>query len=118
MDAQQLLPPYAISLHHASRLKLYSESDRDVAKDLVEQVAVGDSEFQVEALKEVRDNASRFEVRVQWLGPDEAESSWQPATAMYDDAPVLFRMWAKANAKLQLMPRLVAEMEQAMGHPL
>ncbi|RHY16567.1 hypothetical protein DYB32_010631 [Aphanomyces invadans] len=116
MVVQQLLPPHAISLHHASCLKLYSEAGRDVAEDLLEQVAFGDSGFHVEALKEIRDNADRFEVRVQWLGLDEA--SCEPATTLYEDDPVLFRRWAKANAKMELMSSLVADVEQAVGHPL
>ncbi|ETV92856.1 hypothetical protein H310_13047 [Aphanomyces invadans] len=82
MVVQQLLPPHAISLHHASCLKLYSEAGRDVAEDLLEQVAFGDSGFHVEALKEIRDNADRFEVRVQWLGLDEA--SCEPATTLWN----------------------------------
>ncbi|ETW00286.1 hypothetical protein H310_07665 [Aphanomyces invadans] len=113
MDVQQLLPPHAISLHHASRLKLYSEAGRDVAEDLLEQVAFGDSGFHVEALKEIRDNAGRFEVRVQWLGLDEAEASWEPVTTLYEDVPELFRRWVIANAKMELMSSLVADVEQA-----
>ncbi|RHY24228.1 hypothetical protein DYB32_008930, partial [Aphanomyces invadans] len=74
MEVQQLVSPHVSSLHHASRLKLYSEAERDVAEDLPEQVAFGDSGFHVEALEEIRDNAGRSEVKVKWLGLDEAKA--------------------------------------------
>ncbi|ETW02077.1 hypothetical protein H310_05685, partial [Aphanomyces invadans] len=81
-------------LHHTSRLKLTTEASRDVAEDLLKQVVHGDSWFHVEALKEIRDYAGRFEVRVQWQGLDETEASWEPATTLYGDVPVLIRRWA------------------------
>ncbi|RHY22068.1 hypothetical protein DYB32_009629 [Aphanomyces invadans] len=118
MEMQQLVPPHDVSLHHARLLKLYLEAERDVAEDLIEQVAFGDSGFHVEALEEIRDNAGRFEVKVKWLGQDEAEASWEPATALYEDIPVIFRRWTKSNPKLKFMSAMLAGVEKATGHPL
>ncbi|ETV92855.1 hypothetical protein H310_13046 [Aphanomyces invadans] len=112
MEVQQLVPPHDVSLHHASRLKLYSEAERDVAEDLVEQVAFGDSGFHVEALEDIRDNAGRFEVKVKWLGLDEAEASWEPTAALYEDIPVIFRRWTKSNPKLKFMSTMLADVEK------
>ncbi|RHY22874.1 hypothetical protein DYB32_009374 [Aphanomyces invadans] len=105
-------------LHHASRLKLYSEAERDVAEDRDEQVAFGDNGFHVEALEDIRDNAGRFEVKVKWLGLDEAEDSWEPTTALYEDIPVIFRRWTKSNPKLKFMSTMLADVEKVTGHPL
>ncbi|ETW05783.1 hypothetical protein H310_03467 [Aphanomyces invadans] len=94
MDIQQLLPSHAISLHHVSRLKLYSEAGRDIAEDLLEQVDFGDSGFHFEALKEIRDNAGTSKVACSGWG-------WM-------------RRWAKANAKIELISSLVADVEQSV----
>ncbi|ETV89893.1 hypothetical protein H310_15265 [Aphanomyces invadans] len=104
----------ALNHQPASHLKLYSETRRDVAEDLFEQLAYGNCGFHVEALKEIRDNAGRFEVGVQWL--DKAGSSWEPAISLYEDIPMLFLRWAKANAKMELISSLVADVEQVVGH--
>ncbi|RLO09982.1 hypothetical protein DYB28_003098 [Aphanomyces astaci] len=41
----------------------------------------------------------RICVVIQCLGMDDLQSSWELALSIYEDAPVLFRRWAKARSK-------------------
>ncbi|RHY93679.1 hypothetical protein DYB35_011126 [Aphanomyces astaci] len=43
MEVQQLVPPDAISLHHASRLRMYCEGGLEVDEDLKAQIEFGDA---------------------------------------------------------------------------
>ncbi len=54
METQQLVPPYATSVHHACRLKMYHEGGREVTEDLAAHIAFGDGGFHVERLEKVR----------------------------------------------------------------
>ncbi|ETV69826.1 hypothetical protein H257_14449 [Aphanomyces astaci] len=54
MEVQQLVPPDAISLHHASRLRMYFEGDIEVDKDVQAHIVFGDEGFYFEAIKDLR----------------------------------------------------------------
>ncbi|ETW05776.1 hypothetical protein H310_03460 [Aphanomyces invadans] len=93
MEVQQPVPPGDVSLHHASRLRLYCEGGRDVDEDLKAQIAFGD-----EDLRDLRLRDGVWEVLIKWFGLGELESSWEPAMSIYEDAFVLFRRWAKTRS--------------------
>ncbi|RHZ00872.1 hypothetical protein DYB31_014289 [Aphanomyces astaci] len=45
MEVQQLVEPFATSVHHASRLKFFSDAALDVTDALVDYAAFGDEGF-------------------------------------------------------------------------
>ncbi|RQM31277.1 hypothetical protein B5M09_013725, partial [Aphanomyces astaci] len=86
---QQLVPPGATSLHHAYRLCLYCEGGGEVNEDLKAQIAFGDEGFYVEALQDLRLRDGVWEALI---------TSWEPTQLIYEDVPVLFRLWTKARS--------------------
>ncbi|KAF0719108.1 Aste57867_1285 [Aphanomyces stellatus] len=66
MEAQQLVPPYAVSNHHACGMKMYHEGGCAVTEDINAQA------------REVRKIDDHYEVLVKWMGLEDAESSWVP----------------------------------------
>ncbi|RQM28633.1 hypothetical protein B5M09_011438 [Aphanomyces astaci] len=83
MEVQQLVETFATSVHHASRLKFFSDAALDVTDALVDYAAFGDEGFFVEErLGACRSAEGNFEVRVKWKGLDEEEASSQPSNSM------------------------------------
>ncbi|RHY21977.1 hypothetical protein DYB32_009656, partial [Aphanomyces invadans] len=107
-----------ISLHHSSRLKLFSVESLDVDEDLRAQIAFGDDGFYVEALQDLRMYDGTWQVLVKWLGLDELESSWEPALSIYEDIPVIFRRWAESKRDEDGVCEMIEDIEGACGHPL
>ncbi|KAF0718358.1 Aste57867_1739 [Aphanomyces stellatus] len=101
METQQLVPPYAVSTHHACRLKMYRDASLEVTEDLVGQIAHGDGGFHVERLKKVRCVDGEFQVQVKWMGLEEDEMSWEMAKNLLDDIPVVFVKWCKSHVKVK-----------------
>jgi hypothetical protein len=118
MEVQQLVQPYDITLHHACRLRVYAEADRELAEDLLDYVTHGDGGFHVEALLDLRESDGRFEALVKWLGLEEAEASWEPVAALYEDIPVVMRRWAKSNMHISGMDAMIEDLEATIGHSL
>ncbi|RLO00618.1 hypothetical protein DYB28_012023 [Aphanomyces astaci] len=111
METQQLVPPYEVTVHHACRLKMYHEGGREVTEDLEAQIAFGDGGFHVERLDEARCVDGQHQVLVKWLGLDDEESSWEPATNLLDDIPVVFRKWAAANKEDPAVAALIKTLD-------
>ncbi|OQR83686.1 hypothetical protein ACHHYP_14408 [Achlya hypogyna] len=117
-EVQQLVEPYAISKHHASRLQMYHEGGRDITVDLVEHIAFGDDGFYVDKLEDARSINGTWQVLVHWMGLEAAEASWEPALDIYADVPVLFRRWVRSAAAPPLVADMVHSMERVLGHSL
>ncbi|ETV90961.1 hypothetical protein H310_14305 [Aphanomyces invadans] len=118
MEVQQLVEPYEISLHHASRLKFFCDADLDVTSDPVDYAAFGDEGFYVEALLAARCNEGRHEVLVKWKGLEGEEASWEPASQLYEDIAVVMRRWILKNAGKEEIKALLAALEETLGHSL
>jgi hypothetical protein len=118
MEVQQLVPPAETTLHHTSRLRLYCEGGREVDEDLKAQIAFGDEGFYVEELQDMRLHNGAWEVKIKWLGLDDLESSWEPATSIYEDVPVLFRRWAVVRRDEDGVGNMIQDIETTFGHPL
>ncbi|ETV66265.1 hypothetical protein H257_17234 [Aphanomyces astaci] len=80
METQRLVRLYDLSLHHARRLKMYSEGDCDVTEDLADHIAFGNEGFHVAKLGNVGEEGGEYQALVYWLGFDEEEASWDPCT--------------------------------------
>jgi hypothetical protein len=52
VEAQQLVHPYGVSMHHACRVKMYHKGGRDFTEDLADHIAFVDGGFHVECLDE------------------------------------------------------------------
>ncbi|KAE8964990.1 hypothetical protein PR003_g30136 [Phytophthora rubi] len=86
-QVQDLVAPYGITLHHASRLKFYRDSQREVTEDLLDHVHHGAGGHLVEKLLDCRKGPDDYELKVQWVGLDPLEASWEPARVMLEDIP-------------------------------
>ncbi|RLN99825.1 hypothetical protein DYB28_000771 [Aphanomyces astaci] len=118
MKVQQLVPPDAISLHHASRLRMYCEGGLEVDKDLKAQIAFGDEGFYVDAIQGLRMHDAVWQLKIKWYGLDDLESSQEPAISIYEDVPVLFRRWIKDRMNEGGVSEMAEDIEHAYGHPL
>ena len=98
-EVQQLVEPYAITTHHGSRLQLYRERQREVTEDLLDAALFGDGGHLVQKLVACRYNTQKkeYEIQVQWAGLDPLEASWEPATVIYEDVPVLVERLVQAS---------------------
>ena len=98
-EVQELVEPFAVTLHHATRLKFYAESTREVTEDLVEHVIFGDGGHLVEELLACRVGADsqEWEIQVKWFGLDLLEATWEPAAIIYEDQSALVRRFIKAR---------------------
>ncbi|RHX98379.1 hypothetical protein DYB36_014406, partial [Aphanomyces astaci] len=75
MEVQQLVPPDAISQHHASRLRMYCEGGLEVDEDLKAHIAFGDEGFYVEAIQDLRMHDTVWQLKIKWYVLYDLESS-------------------------------------------
>ncbi|KAE9025826.1 hypothetical protein PR002_g11067 [Phytophthora rubi] len=95
------MAPFAISTHHASRLKFYADASRNVTEDLVAQAMHADGGHLVSKLVKCRmgPETHTWEIQVEWIGLDPLEASWEPATIIYEDVPELVKRFVlRANS--------------------
>ncbi|KAE9076591.1 hypothetical protein PF006_g28099 [Phytophthora fragariae] len=100
-EVLDLMAPFAISTHHASRLKFYADASRNVTEDLVAQAMHADGGHLVSKLVKCRmqPETHTWEIQVEWIGLDPLEASWEPATIIYEDVPELVKRFVlRANS--------------------
>lgn len=107
-EVQDLSAPFQITTHHASRLRLYAEKDREVTEDLVAQAMHGDGGHLVAKILQCRlgQESHVWEIQVEWVGLDPLEASWEPAQILYEDVPQLverFVIGQPTNAPAHVM---------------
>ncbi|KAF4035524.1 Calponin homology domain-containing proteinromo [Phytophthora infestans] len=110
-QVQDLVAPYTITVHHASRLKLYRNSQREVTEDILAHIHHGAGGHIVERLLDCRKGPEDYELNVQWVGLDPLEASWEPARVMIEDIPKLVASYVAAHPKhktLQAMWKALA----------
>ncbi|GMF48916.1 unnamed protein product [Phytophthora fragariaefolia] len=92
------MAPFATSIHHASRLQLYRDADRDLEESLVEQAIHGKgSSGRGSPFHPTEPLHSSLEILVKWYGLDELEASWEPADAIREHVPLLFEAFIAAE---------------------
>jgi hypothetical protein len=87
---------------HASRLKYYHDPSLGTKEDLVDHVAAQGQTLDVEALINHRwsTTINDYEVKVQWLGLEPIEASWEPLGSIASDVPKIVNKYAQdANDK-------------------
>ena len=92
---------------HATRLKFYADKDLNVTSDFLAQVAHNSEGFEVEALEDVRyvPATQSYEIWVKWRGLQSIENSWEPASVLYEDVPVLFKRFCRSS-KIPMVKKL------------
>ncbi|KAF4036130.1 hypothetical protein GN244_ATG11838 [Phytophthora infestans] len=98
-QVQGLVAPYAITVHHASRLKPYRDSQREVTEDILAHIHHGDCGHLVERLLDCRKGSEDYEPNVQWGGLDHLEASWEPARVMIEYILKLVVSYVAAHPK-------------------
>ncbi|OWZ24728.1 hypothetical protein PHMEG_000162 [Phytophthora megakarya] len=120
-EVQNISPSFEESTHHASRLRFYAESGRDVTEDLIEQAMHGDGGHIVSKLLRCRIGADShvWEIEVEWVGLNPLEASWEPAAIMYEDVPGLIKKFVRqqsADSEAHAMlAALIGEREPQRG---
>ena len=71
-----------------------------MTSDFLAQVAHNSEGFEVEALEDVRyvSATQSYEILVKWRGLQSVENSWEPASVLFEDVPVLFKRFCRSSA--------------------
>jgi hypothetical protein len=88
-DVQTLFDPVVTMTHHVSRLKFYVDKDCGNVEDLQSYAVAHQDTFLVDKLLECRCVQDMWEIKVQWLGFDPIEATWEPLSVLQADVPVL-----------------------------
>lgn len=93
---------------HASRLKSFADRELRVDTELPEHVAHRNEGHVVERLEECRfsTETKAFELRVEWRGLDSIEDSWEPASNIQENVPVLYRAFVRAHSEEAVVKRM------------
>lgn len=96
-EVQDLCPPYGTSIHHASRLQWYAEKNREVTTELLDHVRHTEGGHLIEKMLDARTGPDTHElqVKVQWIGLDPLEASWEPAAELLRDVPILLKQFVE-----------------------
>ncbi|KAF0739335.1 hypothetical protein Ae201684_004904 [Aphanomyces euteiches] len=85
---------------HASRLKVYADSELNITSGLLAHLAHNSEGYEVEKIVAARYNVElrSFEVLIKWRGLVEVENTWEPADIISEDVPALFMAFCNANS--------------------
>ncbi|OWY90787.1 hypothetical protein PHMEG_00040924 [Phytophthora megakarya] len=109
-EVQDLLEPFTIKTHHASRLRFYAEQHRDVTEDLLQDALHTQVGHLVEAFEGIRLNSvtKKWEVQVKWLGLDKLENICEPYYSLHTDVPVLLQRYCDQHEGDPAFARMLA----------
>lgn len=109
-EVQDLCPPYGTSIHHASRMQWYAEKSREVTTDLLDHVRHTEGGHLIEKMLDTRigPDTHELQVKVQWIGLDPLEASWEPAAELFKDVPVLLAKFVETMQAGKLKTQLEA----------
>ena len=103
------MEPFEVHTRHASRLRIYRESDFEITQDLKDHIVFANGGHLVKQILDCRINrdTQTWEILVEWIGLDSAENSWKPATIMQEDVLVMLSKWVQGNPKGEAMWRAI-----------
>ncbi|OWY93033.1 hypothetical protein PHMEG_00037716 [Phytophthora megakarya] len=86
---------------HASRIKFYNDATLDVSEDLLHHIAHNSEGHVVAEILDSRysESEKRFELLVSWRGLSNADDSWEPATTLLEDIPVMVKHFVRAHRR-------------------
>ncbi|KAJ8524224.1 hypothetical protein ON010_g16894 [Phytophthora cinnamomi] len=114
-QVQDLVAQYGITLHHASRLKFDRDSQREVTEDLLDHVHHGAGGHVVEKLLDCRKGPDDYELKVQWVGLDPLEASWEPAHVMLEDIPKLVEAYVVAHPRHRALQAMWRDLRESVA---
>jgi transposase InsO family protein len=88
-DVQTLFEPVVTRTHHVSRLKFYVDKQCGDVEDLKCYAMAHQDTFLVDKLLECRCVKGEWEIKVQWVGFDILEATWEPLSILQADVPVM-----------------------------
>jgi hypothetical protein len=87
-EVQDLLPPFGMKTHHATRLRFYSDGMRDVTQDLQEHIRHTQGTYMVRELVDLRAaEDGTVQVKVHWDGFADCEGTWEPVDTIAGAVP-------------------------------
>jgi len=78
---------------HVQRLRFYDGSELEISPEIREQFIFDDAAYEVEEIVGVRWSRrdQRFELRVRWAGFQSSDDTWEPASSLYDQIPLIIK---------------------------
>ena len=93
---------------HASRLKFYHDASLNVNTELIDQMTRDRGDVTYEQLLNHRYDRgdARWEILVKWIGLEDVENSWEPATTVYTNNKNMYRTYVTGIQDLALQRTL------------
>jgi hypothetical protein len=99
-EVQDLLPPFGMKTHHATRLRFYSDGMRDVTQDLQEHIRHTQGTYMVRELVDLRAaEDGTVQVKVHWDGFADCEGTWEPVDTIAGAVPGQMRDFCLAQVE-------------------
>nr|CCA22183.1 AlNc14C147G7406 [Albugo laibachii Nc14] len=100
-DIQELVDPFGNITRHVTRLKFFREKDLGVTEDLKDYVVCANGGHLVRSFLDclLNPDTHQWEVLVQWIGSDDTENIWEPASILAEDVPNLLRKCVADDSK-------------------
>jgi hypothetical protein len=92
------------STAHAQRLRMYADATLNITEALRDQIAYDDQNACVEKFLGWRDSPGGMQLRVQWLGFEVAEATWEPLEDLYADVPTLVKRYVRTQRRPRANP--------------
>ena len=109
--AVQHLVPSELRDVHVARMRFYADDNLEITGELreVSHQLENQGEYHIRSISAIKRAVSgdEFVVKVAWEGLEEAESTWEPVSRVFHDAPAVLRRELKAL-------RLKVEQKQAL----
>ena len=83
---------------HAARMRVYADDKLEISGELLKdfQQLENQGECHIRSISAIKRAASRDDVKVALEGLEEAESTWEPVSRVFHDAPAVLRKELKA----------------------
>jgi hypothetical protein len=105
---------------HVERLRRYHDGSLNVTTDLLDQIRHDGHGYEVAELVAHRKVASGWELKVRWLGYEEADATFEPIIQLYKDVPAMVRGYVRtlpATPKGQLVKAIRKHFPSFKLHP-
>ena len=99
-DAVQHLVTAELREVHVARMRVYADDKLETTGELLKvfQQLENQGEYHIRSISAIKRaaNGDEFVVNLAWEGVEEAESTWEPVSRVFHDAPAVLRKELKA----------------------